>query len=429
MSLSEDLLQFIWKHRLFNQNNLQTFSGKKLQINKPGNHNVHAGPDFEAASLRINNIDWFGNVEVHIASSDWETHNHQNDKAYNNVVLHVVYHYDSEVQRADGTIPETLVLKPLIKESILLNYRDIMTNMHWIPCERLIGEVDRFYINHWLSGVLVERLIQKSAYVFHLLDQYQGNWEEVCYIISARSFGFKTNSDAFEMLARSLPQGLISKNRNNKLTIEALLFGQSGLLEDLDIEEDYPMLLKKEYDYLKELYSLKKMDKHIWRFLRMRPAGFPSMRIAQFAAFCHSNDHLFSRIIEVEDLTLHDKWLSNLPVNDFWRSYYHFNNKSKKLHGNQLGQQAKHSILLNVISVVLFAYGQFIGNEKYVNRAVELLEGLSSEKNQVIRQFEELGIKCENAAQSQALIQLKTIYCDEKRCLDCEIGLQIIKSE
>jgi hypothetical protein len=429
MGLSEDLLQFIWKHRLFNQSNLQTYSGKTLHINKTGRHNTHSGPDFEAASLLINNMNWFGNVEVHVSSSDWETHKHQKDKAYDNVVLHVVYYYDSEVKRADGTVPETLVLMPLIKESVLLNYREIMTNIHWIPCERLIGEVDPFYINHWLQGVLVERLMEKSKYVFHLLDQHQGDWEEVCYIISARSFGFKTNSDAFEMLARSLPKGLISKNKNNKLAIEALLFGQSGLLEDYEGKEDYPVFLKKEYDYLKALYSLKAMDKHVWRFLRMRPAGFPSMRIAQFAAFCYSNDHLFSRIIEVEDLTLHYEWLNNLHVNDFWKSHYHFNSISEKLHGNQLGQQGKHSILLNVISVILFAYGQFIGNEKYIIRAVNLLEGLSAEKNQIIRRFNKLGVKCENAAQSQALIQLKTIYCNEKRCLDCEIGLQIIKSE
>lgn len=429
MGLSEDLLQFIWKHRLFNQNNLHTFSGKPLHLNKTGRHNIHSGPDFEDASLFINNINWIGNVEVHVSSSDWKIHKHQEDKAYNNVVLHVVYYYDEEVKRADGTVPETLVLMPLIKKSVLLNYRKIMTNMHWIPCERLIDEVDPFYINHWLSGVLVERLMEKSKYVFHLLDQHQGDWEEVCYIILARSFGFKTNSDAFEMLARSLPKVLISKNKNNNLAIEALLFGQSGLLQESKSKENYPVILKKEYDYLKMVYSLKEMDKHVWRFLRMRPAGFPSMRIAQFAAFCYSNDRLFSRIIEVEDISLYHEWLSNLPVNDFWKSHYHFNSKSEKLHGNQLGKEAKHSILLNVISVILFAYGQFIGSDKYVSKAVNLLESLSAEKNQIIRQFDKLGVKCENAAQSQALIQLKTIYCDEKRCLDCEIGLQIIKSE
>lgn len=429
MAFSEDFLQFIWKHRLFIQQNLQTASGKILRINTTGKHNTHAGPDFEAANLSIDHIDWFGNIEIHISSSDWEAHQHQNDKAYNNVILHVVYEHDGEIKREDGTVPETLVLKPLIREEILSRHKEMMAGVHWIPCERLIDRVDPFYVDHWLSGVVIERLIQKSEVVLQLLDQYQGNWEEVCYIIAARSFGFKTNSDAFEMLARSLPQGLIAKNKENKITIEALLFGQSGLLDGFETEEDYPLLLRKEYDYLKRAHSLKNMDRHTWRFLRMRPAGFPSMRIAQFAALCYKSSHLFAKIIETEDVSLHFDLLSDLPVNDYWKTHYHFKRKAEKPHGNQLGKQAINSVLLNTIAVMLFTYGQFIGNENYVHRAIKLLENLPGEQNSIIKQFSALGVKCENSAHSQALIHLKTIYCDPKRCLDCEIGLQIIKNE
>lgn len=427
MGLSEDLLQFIWKHRLFTQQDLRTLSGKKLYIHKTGQRNIHSGPDFIAAHLSIDNIDWIGNIEVHISSSQWKMHKHQNDKGYNNVVLHVVYDYDKEARREDGTVPETLALRPLIEENIVSKYKEIMNNMHWIPCERVIGEVDSFYINHWLSGILVERLVQKSENVFHLLDQYNGNWEEVCYIIAARSFGFKTNSEAFEILARSLPQGLIAKNKNNKLAIEALLFGQSGMLNDQDNKGEYPARLKKEYEYLKKLYSLKEMDKHLWKFLRMRPAGFPTMRIAQFAALCYSSNHLFSKIIQIEDLSLHPKWMSKLPVNEYWKTHYHFKSESEKPHGTQLGKQAINSVLLNTVAVMLFAYGQFIGNEVYIQRAIKLLESMASEQNSIVRRFGELGVKSENAAHSQALIHLKTIYCDPKRCLDCEVGLQIIK--
>ncbi len=429
MAFSEDLLQFIWKHRLFKQQNLQTSSGKILRINTTGKHNTHSGPDFEAANLNIDNINWYGNVEIHISSSDWEIHHHQHDKSYNNVILHVVYEHDRNIHREDGTIPETLVLKPLIEVNVLSKYREIMGSMHWIPCERLIAKVNPFYINHWLSGVVIERLIQKSEFVLDLLEQYQGNWEEVCYIIVARSFGFKTNSDAFEMLARSLPQGLIAKNKQNKVTIEALLFGQSGLLDDVEADQEYPTLLRKEYEYLKNAYLLKRMDKHSWRFFRMRPAGFPSMRIAQFAALCYKSSHLFAKIIETEDITLHFHLLNELPVNDYWKTHYHFHSKTEKPHGNQLGKQAINSILLNTIAIILFTYGQFIGNETYIIRAIKLLENLPPEQNSVLKQFSALGVKCENAAHSQALIHLKTIYCDRKRCLDCEIGLQIIKNE
>lgn len=429
MAFSEDLLQFIWKHRLFMQQNLQTASGKILRIHTTGKHNTHSGPDFEAANLSIGDVDWFGNIEIHLSSSDWEVHQHQHDKAYNNVILHVVYEHDRDIKREDGTVPETLVLKPLIKENTLSKYEEMMGNVHWIPCERLIDRVDPFYVDHWLSGVVVERLIEKSGTVLQLLDQYQGNWEEVCYIVAARSFGFKTNSDAFEMLARSLPQSLIAKNKGNKITFEALLFGQSGLLDGFETDENYPLLLRKEYDHFKRAYSLKRMDAHNWRFLRMRPAGFPSMRIAQFAALCYKSSHLFAKIIETEDVTLHFELLSELAVSEFWKTHYHFKSKTERPHSNQLGKQAINSIVLNTIAVMLFTYGRFIGNEIYVDRAVKLLESLPSEQNSIVKQFDALGVKCENAVHSQALIHLKTIYCDQKRCLDCEVGLQIIKNE
>lgn len=426
MGWSEDLLHFIWKHRLFSQHNLECISGKKLQILKPGSHNTHAGPDFESAHLSIDNIDWFGNTEIHIRSSDWDRHKHQEDKAYNNVVLHVVFEHDVDIRREDGTAPETLVLKPYVNESVFPKYKEMMENIHWIPCEKLLPEVDSFYIQHWLSGVLIERLMKKSDEVHELLVLHQGDWEEVCYIIAARSFGFKTNSDAFERLAKSLPYKLIAKNAEHKTNIEALLFGQSGLLHTIK-EGEYPLLLKREYGYMQKAYALKRMEAFEWKFLRMRPAGFPSMRIAQFSAFCFSSNHLFSKIIELENVALYKEWLSDLPVHDFWKSHYHFANETATAHGNQLGNQAINSILLNTIVVILFSYGQYIGNESYIQRAITLLESLPSDENSVIGRYRSLGIKSTTAAQSQALLHLKRMYCDKKQCLNCEIGLQIIK--
>lgn len=428
MDLSEKLLHFIWMHRLFRQQELKTISGKRVQITSAGEYNSHSGPDFEAANLSIDGMRWFGNIEIHIHSSEWNIHQHQYDPAYNNVVLHVVYKYDKEIKREDGTIPETLELYDLVSESVLSNYKHIMGNMSWIPCERLLKGVDSFYIHHWLSGILIERLIEKSEYVQQLLNQYQGNWEEVCYIITARSFGFKTNSQAFEMLARSLPQKIIAKNKHNKLRIEALFFGQAGFLETIDPMEEYPLRLKCEYDYLKNAYSLKKMNKHIWKFLRMRPASFPTMRIGQLAALCYKSTHLFSKIIEVEDHTLHIDLINDLPVDDYWKTHYHFNNKTEKVHSNQLGKQAINSILLNTVAVILFAYGRFLNNEIFIQRAVKLIETLPCEQNTIVRRFDQIGVKSENAAHSQALIHLKRIYCDKKRCLECEIGFQIIKN-
>ena len=334
MVWSEDLLHFIWKHRLFSQHNLQCISRKNLQVIKTGSHNTHAGPDFEGTHLSIDNIEWFGHVEIHIRSSDWDRHKHQEDKAYNNVVLHVVFEHDTDIRREDGTVPETFVLKPYVKETVFPKYKQMMGNMHWIPCEKILPKVDSFYIQHWLSGVLIERLMEKSKEVHELLALYQGDWEEVSYIIAARSFGFKTNSDAFERLTKSLPYKLIAKNGEHKSTIEALLFGQSGLLQNVR-EGEYPLILKEEYAYMQKAYSLKRMESFEWKFLRMRPAGFPSMRIAQFSAFCFSSNHLFSKIIDLEDVALYKKLLSDLPVNDYWKSHYHFANETVTVHGHK----------------------------------------------------------------------------------------------
>lgn len=426
---SEDLLQFVWKHRLFSQHNLLSLGGKKVLIDRVGLHNHHAGPDFEDAHLLLDDLKWHGSVEIHIRSSDWNAHRHQFDEKYNNVILHVVWEYDSEIRREDGTVPDTLLIKPYISANILPKYRRMMENQYWIPCQNAVSGVDPFYINHWLSGVLVERLMDKTTDIYKLLEQYSGNWEEVTYLVAARSFGFKTNSEAFEMLAKSLPLAILLKNQDKRFLFEALFFGQSGLLKTTKSDEQYVTSLKEEYAYLRKAYSLKPLNAHVWKFLRMRPMGFPSMRIAQFSAFCFSSKHLFSRIIETEDLTLYTKWLSDLPVNDYWKNHYHFNDAKERLHGNQLGRQAINSILLNTIVTVLFAYGKYIGNESHVKRAISLLQTIPVEHNSIVKRYEDIGFKCRSAADSQALLHLKAHYCDLKRCLDCEIGFQIMKKE
>lgn len=426
MDFSEDVLHFIWKHRLFNQGQLTTFSGKSLRIHKVGRYNQHAGPDFETASLSLNGVDWVGNVEIHLKSSDWDAHMHHKNHAYDNVILHVVFTHDREVYRGDGTSPETLVIGPLIQQQVLSDYQAMINNRGWIPCANLIHHVPPFHINQWLSRVMVERLLKKAQGVLDLLNQYQGDWEEVCYIVMARNFGFSVNSDAFEMLAKSLPRKWIAKNKNKPLAIEALLFGQSGMLSQT-FKQEYPSLLRKEYDYLCQAYKIKPMEESVWKFLRMRPSNFPSMRIAQFAALCFSCHHLFARIIDTENINLCRKWFQNLPVNDFWKSHYHFKKPSRTLHGNQIGKMGIDSILLNTVPVMLFAYGMYTDNPCYVDRAVNLLESLPPEQNSIVQQFDALGVKSKNAADTQAALHLKTIYCEGKRCLNCGIGLQIIK--
>src|SRR5690554_2401786 len=256
MKLSESILQFVWKYQLFRKEGLFTLSGKNLQIRRVGLHNLNEGPDFEHAFLIIDGISWVGNVEIHTSSSEWNNHNHQSNVAYNNVVLHVVNEYDVEIKREDGTIPETLILSSLIEPGVLNRYDSIMNSMHWIPCEKLIHTVEPFYIQQWFESLLFERFISKSAFVFQLLDEYRGDWEEVAYIMLARSFGFGVNADAFEQLARILPSGLIRKYGHDRKAIEALVFGQAGMLA-VDFHEEYPQQLQKEFNYLRKIHKLK----------------------------------------------------------------------------------------------------------------------------------------------------------------------------
>ena len=426
MKVSENILQFIWKYRLFKQAELHTLSGKKLQIIKVGRHNFDEGPDFENALIRIDGIEWVGNVEIHTYSSEWNKHKHQCNSNYNNVILHVVDKYDLEIKREDGTVPETLELWPLIDPSIIERYELMLSSLHWIPCEKLIHTVDSFYIHQWLNRVLFERLVSKSSYVFKLLEEYNGNWEEVSFILIARNFGFYVNADAFEQLVRSFPSNLISKYKNDSVKIEALIFGQAGMLEGQEFEEDYPQYLQKEYRYLRKAHLLKPIENTNWKFLRMRPGSFPSIRLAQFASFCFIINHFFAKIIETESLNLWKIRFKSLNVNAYWSTHYHFRKLTDK-HSTKLGEGAIDLILINTIVVLLFSYGKYMNNESYIDRSILFLESIKSESNHIVRQYKGLGIGIKTAADTQALKQLKTIYCDKKRCLSCEIGSQIIK--
>jgi len=426
MKISENILQFIWKFRLFKQTELHTLSGKKLRIKKVGYQNFNEGADFENAILNINGMDWVGNVEIHQSSSDWCIHKHQFNPTYNNVILHVVNQYDIEIKREDGTIPETLVLSPLINTKVLNKYSLIERNQHWIPCEKLIRLVDPFYIHQWLNRILIERMISKAAYIHKLLEEYQGNWEEVSYIVMARNFGFNVNAEAFEQLARSLPLSLIRKYRQNRIAVEALLFGQAGMLEGKRFHEEYPKRLQKEYNFLRKIHKLKPIENTNWKFLRMRPSNFPTFRLAQFAAFCFEINHFFALIIETENLNLWKIRFNALRVTEYWSTHYHFQKVTAK-HSTQLGKETIELVFINTIAVLLFSYGRYASNDNYIDRCIAFLESIKPENNRIIQRYKELGIRVESAAETQALKHLKTIYCDRKRCLYCEIGSQIIK--
>ncbi|WP_295653071.1 DUF2851 family protein [uncultured Mucilaginibacter sp.] len=426
MFFNEDFLQYVWKFRLFDWNGLQTTDGESVEIVSPGLQNTDAGPDFQHAKVRIGDTLWAGNAEVHLCSSDWKRHGHPDDKAYDNVILHVVYRDDEPVSRKDGSPVPTIILRDRIDPELQARYqRLVFGEQQIIPCEKSIGAVDDLILSNWLTRVLIERLQKRSAEVTKTLETNRGDWEETFYQYLAANFGFKTNALPFELLARSLPQVILAKHKNNPLQIEALIFGQAGFLED-SLADDYPQSLQKEYAFLKQKYKLKPIQKHLWKFLRLRPSNFPTIRLAQFAALVSQSNHLFSKVLEIKDPQKLRELFDDLNINPYWQNHYQFDKESKPL-VKKLGKSSVDILILNTLVLFLFTYGNNMQSERYINRSLQLLEMMPAEQNHIINSFVDMGLKIDTAFRSQALLELKNSYCNQKKCLQCGIGIKILK--
>lgn len=423
--MTEELLHHIWEFRLFDNNNLITTSGQLIEIIKPGDHNTDSGPDFFNARMKIGKTTWAGNVEVHVRASDWDKHLHQYDKAYDNIVLHVVYAADKKILRKNGEAIPVLELKSRINERIYSQYVDFKSAKGWIPCEKQLQEVSSMTLNSWLDRLLVERLEKKSVSVIQSLKLNKNNWEETFYQHLARSFGSKVNAEAFELLAKSVSINTLSKQKNSLFRVEALLFGQAGML-DKRFTDDYPTRLKKEYEFLKQKFGLIPIDSHLFKFLRLRPVNFPTVRIAQLAALIQRSDRLFSRIMEAADTEAIRKLLS-AGGSDYWNEHYRFDKRSpgrRKL----LGANSIDVIIINTVVPFLFVYGRQKNEENYVDKALSFLEQIAGEKNAVIEKWSKLKAPVKSAYSTQALLQLKNEYCNKKRCLQCGIGSKLLAS-
>lgn len=416
--MNEDFLNYIWKFQLIEQN-IFCIDGTPLQIIQPGERNLNSGPDFFNARIRIAETIWAGNVEIHVNSSDWIKHGHYLDPVYDNIILHVVFNHDQEIVRQNKQPIPTLELKRKFNKSVFDKYSAFLLSKKWIPCQDLIGLVNYFDLHIFFDALMAERLEQKAGIINQELLQTKQDFQEVFYRKLARNFGFKVNADAFELLAKSLPLKIIFKHKDNLLQIEALLFGQAGLLEGT-ITDNYPNLLKTEYQFLSDKYALKCIDHKIWKFMRLRPANFPTIRIAQFANLLNVSSALLTRILEMKNLQDVVN-LFRVETSEYWRTHYQFDIATERKN-RLVGSASINLIIINTIVPFLFVYGKNKADESLREKALLWLEQIRAEYNQIIRHFKELNIKPQNAMQSQALIQLKTNYCDSKRCLECRIG-------
>ncbi|HMU47503.1 MAG TPA: DUF2851 family protein [Chitinophagaceae bacterium] len=420
--ISERLLQFIWQFQYFNKTQLETSAGDATSILVAGQLNTNQGPDFIDARVKIGNTVWAGNIELHLKTSDWDKHKHSNDRNYENVILHVVWEDDGN--KLTGKSIPVLELKGRVSKMLLQRYEELMNTSSFIPCENMIHPVRDITWKGWKDRLLAERLMRKAKGVELSLQQTNYHWEETFWWLLARNFGIKINADAFEAVAKSVPVNILAKHKNQIHQLEAVLLGQAGLLSG-EFKEDYPLLLKKEYGFLKDKYDLKPINLPV-HFLRMRPGNFPTIRLAQLAMLITESSHLFSKIKEADSYTEMRKWF-DVTANDYWHYHYRFDEASA-FRKKKLGDAMIDTIIINTIVPVLFAYGTYHKDQKYKDKALKWLEQTESESNSITKGFQKLGVENATAFDSQALIELKNEYCNKKRCLECGVGNMILKN-
>lgn len=423
--MTESFLHYLWQFQYFDKKALATTTGESLTILAPGTLNTNAGPDFYQAKIKLNDIAWAGCAEIHIQASGWYEHHHDNDDAYENVVLHVVWEENKPVFRKDGTRLPTLALKERVEPGLLSAYQKLVNNTAVIPCQSSFAAVAAVTKYAMVDRAAMARLEAKAKEVNNMLVGNQGDWEETFWQLLAANFGFKVNKDPFAQLAKALPYKTIRKHSHNILQTEALLFGQAGFLVARS-KDEYLTQLFNEYEFLKNKYGLDQGQLNVaqWKFLRLRPANFPTLRLAQLSALLGSHSSIFSAILEAEDYSTLTS-LFRFDTSPYWKSHYRFGKKSLRVPG--FGKLSQDVMVINTLVPVLVAYGQLHDDWRYVDRAVQILQQLPIEKNRITRIWNSLGYAGKNAFESQGLIELYQHFCQRSACLNCAVGSAILK--
>lgn len=417
----EEILHYVWKFKLYN-NDLNTSDGDILEVIDPGISNTNEGPDFFNAKVKIGDKVWAGNIEIHTLSSDWNKHNHQTSKGYNSVILHIVKNVDCEIFDSEGrSIPQCQIDYPKYIDE---NYEFLIHSNIDVPCANSLREIDQFHLRAWMNSLLLERMERKLKDIEEHLHHFTNSWDDVFYILLSRNFGFGLNSDIFERLALSLPLNYLRRHGDNLVQIEALLFGQAGMLNTDKPLDDYHSILCKEYEFLKNKYELKALDEFLFKNMRTRPSAFPQIRIAQLAALLHHSAGLFSKITTTKDVGK-IRLMLHINASEYWQTHYTFGQPSTSK-SKFLGDSSLNIILINTVAPILFAYGRYTGDEELSEQAFNLLETIDAEKNSITKSFAKYGIPMSNAADSQACIQLKREYCEKRKCLYCRIGHKLL---
>ena len=421
----EGLLQYIWQHKLWLSEDMVTNDGRKVRVIDPGLLNTDAGPDFFNAKVEIDGHLWVGNVEIHVRASDWKRHHHDEDPAYDSVILHVVEKDDAPVTRINGErIPQVVLqVSPRFNEC----YDRLVNAQVELPCASRLGEVPSLTVTEWIEALAMERLHGKVDRVRELYDLFNGSWEDICYVLLARTLGFGINGDAMERLARITPLRLLHKHSDSILQVEALLFGQSGLLNGAHSEEPYYQQLMREYAFLANKFSLRPIEGTAWRLFRSRPQNFPYRRIALLAQFVQGGFNLMNNVLEAKD-TEELRQLFDIELSGYWTTHYSFGKPSSSA-GRALSGSSIDIVLINTVAPLLYARGELTDDYSLTDRAIALLEDLRPEQNSIVTLFRHAGIKCDDALTSQALIQLRRNYCEARKCIYCRLGHRLLATD
>jgi len=421
--MKEDFLHHLWQHKKFAVTNLKTTNEEPLQILHSGHYLQLSGPDFLNAQIIIGNQKWAGNIEIHLKSSDWYLHHHEKDHAYDSVILHVVWEHDTPVFSTNSIEIPTLELKNYVDKHTLQNYLALMCHKQWIFCENDLENVSEFLIDNWLERLFVERLERKSTEIFDLLEISNNDWEGVLFSMLAKNFGLNTNGSVFLAMAKSIPFSVIRKETFFQTHLEALFFGQLNMLE-ADFQDTYMLELQRQYAFFKNKYQLVSNVFQQVAFFKHRPDNFPTIRIAQLAALYTKEQNLFSKIMKLQKLEDYYA-LFNVVISEYWENHYNFDKKSPKKQ-KKISKSFVDLLLINTLIPFRFAYNQIMQIDDFQD-VFNLMMQLAPEKNTIVDRFKECGLEAKNAFHSQALLQLKTQYCERKKCLNCAIGLHILK--
>lgn len=422
--MKEDFLHYLWKFKKFDSLNLKTFNGEEITIVNVGQYLQLAGPDFFNAQIVIGNQKWAGNVEIHLKSSDWYLHQHERDEAYENVILHVVWEHDTEIFRSNNTEIPVLELKKYVDSATILNYQVLMARKSWIYCEKQLKDIKSFTLKNWQERLFFERLEKKANPVFELLKLLNNDWESVLFCLLAKNFGLNTNGEIFLKIAQSIPFSIVRKESFEVENLEALLFGNAGLF-DAEKEDNYFKDLKFRYFYLLHKYQIDKNVAEPVQFFKHRPDNFPTIRLSQLANLYHSQQNLFSIISTSKSLKkIYESF--DVSTSDYWQNHYQFDKESPKKKKN-LSKSFVDLLIINTIIPLQFAYAKSQGKE-ISEDLIQLINEVAPEKNAVMDKFSSFGIKSKNAFETQSLLQLKNEYCNKSRCLECAIGMELLKN-